>query len=224
MKKQLLVCTLLIVSALASTAQVILWDSVGDKRLTFLQGVNKMNVEYVFEGVMVNGKTENEFLSQRQEEFNDKKEGRGDNFVGHWQDVKTKRYPDHFEKSFKKTAKKKMKLSRGNDLPYKMIVKLIKAKTGEGIFVKTKPAIAEFQIDFVETSSGKVLASGRILNAKGMVKAQTNLGRQGQIMRVIANTANTDVANRIAQCYDAAAISAAKYVIRFNKEKKKPRK
>ena len=224
MKKNIILVTVLCLCFANSFAQTILWDSTGDKRLTFLQGVNRMNVAFSFYSVMINGKTENEFLEKRQDEFNDKKKGRGDDFVGHWQEVKGKRYPSHFLKSFKKTAKKKMKISEGNDLPYKLIVRLSKAKTGEGIYVKTKPAVAEFQIQFVETSSGKVLASGRILNCKGMAKAKSNLGSQGQVLRIVAAVQNTDVANRIAQCYDVAATATAKYVIRYNKEKNKAKR
>jgi len=224
MKKLSFLFIVLCITAASSLAQTILWDSAGDKRLTFLQGIKHMNVEYQFDGVLVNGKTESEFLENRQEEFNEKKDGRGDNFVQHWQDVKAKRYPEHFEKSFKKTGKKNMKIARGNDQQYKLLVKLVKAKTGEGTYVKNVPATAEFEISFIETASGKVLAKGRILNAKGIVKAKSNLGSQGQIMRVVARTMNTDVANRIAQCYDAAGTAVAKYVIRYNKEKKKSKR
>ncbi len=101
-----------------------------------------------------------------------------------------------------------------------MLVRLVKAKTGEGTYVKNVPATAEFEISFVETSTGKVLARARIPNAKGIVKAKSNLGSQGQVMRIVASSMNTDVANRLAQCYDADATTAAKYIIRFNKKKK----
>ena len=221
MKKFTLLLCLFSAIAISSISQTILWDSLSDKKLTFLKGENRMNVEYVFDGVLINGKTESEFLDTRKEEFNDKKEGRGDNFVQHWQDVKTKRYPEHFEKSFKKTAKKTMKISQGENENYKLVVKLVKAKTGEGTYVKNVPASAEFEISFVETATNKVMAKGRILNAKGIVKAKTNMGTTGSVMRVVARSMNTDVANRLAQCYDVAATSTAKYIIRFNKKKKK---
>ena len=114
-----------------------------------------------------------------------------------------------------------MKVERGDNQNYKLLVKLVKVKTGEGIYVKTVPASAEFEISFVETSTGKVLAKGRTLNAKGIVKTKTNMGGTGSVMRVVARTMNTDVANRMAQCYDSAAMITAKYVLRFNKKKKK---
>lgn len=170
---------------------------------------------------MVNGKTETEFLEENKSEINDRRDGKGDSFVAHWQDVKVKQYPKHFEKAFKNTARKSLKLIQGNNLKYTMQVRLVNAKTGEGNYAKTKPAIAEFEICFKENSTNKVLACGKIRNAKGVVKAKTNIGGQGTVMRVVARSMNVDVANRIAQCYDAAAITTAKYVIRFNKIKKK---
>ncbi|MBK7691327.1 MAG: hypothetical protein IPJ31_09480 [Bacteroidetes bacterium] len=220
MKKCSILCIVLTAFSVASMAQAIIWDSAGDRKLTFLKGENLLNLQFDYEGVTVNGKTENEFLEKRKDEFNDKKDGRGDNFVDHWQEVKTKRYPAHFEKSFKKIAKKKMKLSQGASEKYTLIVQLVKAKTGEGTYVKNVPATAEFEIRFVETATQKIVAKGKIMNAKGIVKAKSNLGRQGQVLRVIARSMNTDVANRIAQCYDAAGTATAKYVMRFNKKKK----
>lgn len=221
MKKISILILLLSTFILTSHAQAVLWDSTSDKKLSFLKGENHMNVEYSFEGLTINGKNETEFLDKRQDESNDKKAGRGDDFVAHWQDVKTKRYPVHFEKAFKKVARKKMKIAQGSNEKYKMVVKLVKAKTGEGTFVKNVPASAEFEISFVEVASGKVMAKARILNAKGLVKAKSNIGGTGQVMRMVARTMNTDVVNRIANCYDSAATSMAKYILRFNKKKKK---
>jgi hypothetical protein len=221
MKNVFLILCLFATSALDVCSQSILWDSVGDRRLTFLKGEKKMNVEYSYEGLRVNGKTEQEFLAANQEEINDRRDGKGDSFVAHWQDVKGKRYPKHFEVAFKNTARKNMNLSQGNDQKYTLLVRLVKAQTGEGNYAKTKPAIAEFEISFRENSTQKILAKGRIVNAKGIVKAKAKTGGTGQIMRIVAKTMNIDVANRIANCYDAAAITTAKYVIRYNKAKKK---
>lgn len=218
--KKLCILFLLAFTFYNTQAQVILWDSVTDRKLPFLKNEDKMNVEFVYDGALINGKDEVEFLGNRQEEFNTKKDGRGDNFVQHWQDVKTKRYPEHFEKSFKKTARKKMKISQGNDQNYKLLVKLVKAKTGEGIYVKTVPATVDFEISIIETATKKVMATGRILNVKGMVKAKSNIGGKGQVMRIVARSMNADVANRLAQCYNTAGITTAKYIVRFNKKKK----
>lgn len=220
--KKISILILLLTSFMFQTkAQTILWDSSSDKKLTFLKGEKQLNVEYSFDGLTINGKTESEFLDKRQEESNDKKAGKGDDFVSHWQEVKTKRYPVHFEKAFKKIAKKKIKISQGNNEQYKLLVKLVKAKTGESNFTKNSPAVGEFEISFIEVATGKIMAKARILNAKGLVKAKSNIGTTGRVMRVVARSMNLDVVNRIANCYDSAAISLAKYMLRFNKKKKK---
>ena len=221
MKKTLLSFLITISFCLSMQAQALLWDSLSDRRLTFLKGEKHMNVEYVYDGVLINGKQEADFLESQKDNLNEKDAKKGESFVTHWQTSKTAKYPKNFEHAFRSMARKNMRIAQGTKEKYTLVVKLVKVKTGEASFGNKAPSYADFEISFVEAASGKVLAKARIINVKGIVKAKSNIGPQGSVMRVVARSVNIDVANRIAQCYESAAFATAKYVIRYNKKKKK---
>jgi hypothetical protein len=116
-----------------------------------------MNVQYSFGGVTINGKEEYEFLDTRKEDYNDKKAGRHESFAELWGKAKAEEYPERFEKSFKKTAKKKMKISQGDKEKYKIVIRLLKVQEAQVKNLKSVPLLAEFEIMFVESATNKVL-------------------------------------------------------------------
>jgi hypothetical protein len=70
--------------------------------LSFLKGQTKLNVEYIYDGMMVGKKPEVEYIKEKVEKYNKDEAGKGDKWLVSWKNDRTTRFQPKFEELLNK--------------------------------------------------------------------------------------------------------------------------
>lgn len=154
---------LLALVAVAASAQKI---KTTQGAFTALKGQSKVNVEFVYDNIMVGKMTEKEYLDKRVSEINAKEAGKGEKWKAAWNADRKSRYEPHFYEQFNKQSG----LNAGSfpDAKYTLIVKVKRIEPGYNIYVSRKFAEVDTDISLVETSNrSKVLGAATADRAPG---------------------------------------------------------
>ena len=166
----------------------------GDESLAFLMGQTKINLEYVYDGMMVGKKTEAEYKAEKVEHYNKKQPGKGDRWAEKWVNSRTMVYEPMFEELINKMLTKgktgAMVARNQKDAKYTLVVKTIMLEPGFNSFAMKVNPYCDFEVAWLETSTKKVMAKAFMNNVPGVV--------------VNDNDWDFDPSNRIKECYAKA--------------------
>ncbi|MGZ4055854.1 MAG: hypothetical protein ACXVPU_08175 [Bacteroidia bacterium] len=138
----------------------------GDKDLSFLKGETKFNIEYDYNNMMVGKITEEEYKKAHITKGNAKQPGRGDRWAEKWVNNRTAVYEPKFEELINNMlfkGKTNATAAKGNkDAKYTIRVKTIMTEPGFNSVLRKHPPSCKFEISWVETATGKLMAKGEI--------------------------------------------------------------
>lgn len=166
----------------------------GDETLSFLKGEKKFNIEYVYDGMMVGKKTEADYKAEKIAAYNEKQPGKGDRWAEKWVNSRSAVYEPMFEELINKilfkektdaTAAKNQK-----DAKYTIVVKTVMLEPGFNSFAMKVNPYCDFEVSWVETATGKVMAKAFLNNVMGVVMND--------------NDWDFDPSNRIKECFAKA--------------------
>ncbi len=187
----LLIAGFIAVTAFTAKAQKF---TEGDESLSFLSGETKFNIEYVYDGMMVGKKAEADYKAEKIDAYNKKQPGKGDRWAEKWVNSRSAVYEPMFEELINKmlfkgktnaTAAKNQK-----DAKYTIVVKTVMLEPGFNSFAMKVNPYCDFEVSFVETATGKVMAKAFLNNVQGVV--------------VNDNDWDFDPSNRIKECFAKA--------------------
>lgn len=137
--------------------------------LGFLKGEKNLNVEYVYEGLMVGKLTEQAYIDKRIEEANKKEAGAGDKWLVSWKADRAKRYQPKFEELLNKQLEKSgLKAGANSEARFTMVLKTTNLEPGWNAAVMRVPASVNTEAAFYDTKDrSKPLAMITILKAPG---------------------------------------------------------
>jgi len=148
-KKLILLAVGLLMTGSAMAEKIRLVE--GD--LSPLKGVTKFNVQYKYDGMTVTTKNRNEdeFIREKQEEYNKKEAGKGDNWARSWKADRHNRYEPQFKEQFDKQSGAEV-----GDFPnekYTLIFTTTHAETGYNIGISRRNAYIDGEVTIVETAN-----------------------------------------------------------------------
>lgn len=139
--------------------------------LGFLKGQTVLNVQYVYDGMMVGKKqTEAEYIKERTEDAEKKEKGKGETWLKGWKGAREQRYQPHFEELMNKQLDGAGMVVKSGATEAKYTVILITTRTEPGVNVGVykQPAYVDFHIKIVETANpSNVLYEADALNTPG---------------------------------------------------------
>jgi hypothetical protein len=194
--KHIMLVALVLVAAAASAQKIK--ATKGD--FSALKGQSKVNVEFVYDNVMVGKDKEKDYIDRKVKEYNEKEAGKGDKWKAAWNNDRKSRYEPHFFEQFNKQSG----LNAGSfpDAKYTLVVKVKRIEPGFNIVVMRKFAEIDTEISLVETSNkGKVL---------GTVTADRAPGRT-------YGYDDYDTGVRISEAFEMLGKSFGKYLAKANK-------
>ncbi|MBN8697171.1 MAG: hypothetical protein J0L87_11640 [Bacteroidetes bacterium] len=189
--KMLLIAGFIAVTAMTAKAQKF---TEGDESLSFLAGETKFNIEYVYDGMMVGKKAEADYKAEKIDAYNKKQPGKGDRWAEKWVNSRSAVYEPMFEELINKMLfKGKTNASAAKnqkDAKYTIVVKTVMLEPGFNSFAMKVNPYCDFEVSFVETATGKVMAKAFLNNVQGVV--------------VNDNDWDFDPSNRIKECFAKA--------------------
>ena len=195
MKKILLLVSFLCCMMYANAIKVRV---TGD--LSVLNTVKTATFRFTYDNMIVGKMTESDYLSKKVEEYNKKKEGRGDDYKRMWENDKKNIYPQEFLILMEKGC-----TLRGDSLPdnkYTVLVNTTFFEPGFNVHVARKNAEISVDIKVVETANpSNVVAEVVILNSPG----RTFMGD------------DYSVSSRVSEAYAKAGKEFAKQIKKSNK-------
>ncbi len=148
-KKLTLVALALVMAGSAMAQKVRLQE--GD--LSPLKGTTKFNVQYKYDAMTVTTKNraEDEFIQDKQSEYNKKEAGKGDTWAASWKADRQARFEPQFKEQFDKQSGAEV----GNfpDAKYTIIFKTTHTETGFNIGITRRNAYIDGELWIVETAS-----------------------------------------------------------------------
>lgn len=206
--KLLLIAGFIAITGLTSKAQKFV---EGDESLSFLSGESKLNIEYVYDGMMVGKKTEADYKAEKIKMYNEKQPGKGDRWAEKWVNSRAMVYEPMFEELLNKLlfkAKTNVTAAKNQkDAKYTMVVKTVMLEPGFNSYVMKVNPYCDFEVSFVETATGKVMSKFFLNNVQGVV--------------VNDNDWDFDPSNRIKECFAKAGKMMGAKIGKAMKPKKK---
>jgi len=187
--KLLLIAGFIAFTGVAAKAQKF---TEGDEKLTFLKGEKKFNIEYAYDGMNVGKKTEVDYKAEKVDYYNKKQAGKGDRWAEKWVASRTAVYEPMFEELINKQMAKTGAMAAKNqkDAKYTVLVKTVMLEPGFNSYVMKVNPYCDFEVSWIETASGKVMAKAFLNNVQGVVVAD--------------NDWDFDPSNRIKECFAKA--------------------
>ncbi len=189
-KKFYMIIGLITLTGATISAQKI---TEGDKDLSFLKGENKFNLSYNYDDMTVGKRTEDEYKKEKIAKGNEKQSGKGDRWAEKWVNNRSTVYEPMFEELINKMLAKGKTVSSAapnqKDAKYTILVKTVMTEPGFNIGVMKQNPYCKFEISWIETASGKVLAKG-LLTTQGVLMGGSNW--------------DFDPTNTIKECYAKA--------------------
>ena len=156
-----------LLSAICVNAQKL---KITNGNLDFLKDSKSILVKYDYSNMTVGKVTENEYLTKKSEELNQKEAGRGDKWKVMWAEDRKKRFEPKFEELFNKVIADKGVTATQNSSDAKYIMTIYTTWTEPGFYVgvSSKPALITGKIDFISVSEPKKqLAEIEFINSPG---------------------------------------------------------
>ncbi len=138
--------------------------------LSALKGAKRIQLVYEYDKMRV-GKyvNEDQYISERVAQRNEKEPGSGDKWKEAWYDDRERRFEPKFDELFNKYVQK-YDLEAGKDYtdaPIKAIVRTTFTEPGFNVGVMRKPASIDAEIVFVDNKTGKQLGKLTVLKVPG---------------------------------------------------------
>lgn len=166
----------------------------GDKTLAFLAGETKFNLKYDYEGMKVGKKDEATYKAEKIAAYNAKQPGKGDRWAEKWVSVRGAIYEPMFEELLGKVLFKANPAASAAknvaDAKYTVVVKLVMLEPGWNIGITKQNPYCDFEVSWVESASGKVMAKAFMNNVPGVVFGGSDW--------------DFDVSNSIKECFAKA--------------------
>jgi hypothetical protein len=139
--------------------------------LGFLKGETTLNVEFVYDGLMVGKMTEQDYINKHVTEANAKAAGSGDVWLAKWKADRTERYEPKFAELMNKQftdSKAALKLDHEPTAKYTLVLKTTNLDPGFNVGIMRAPAMVSTSAEFYDTKDrSKALAVVTILKAPG---------------------------------------------------------
>jgi len=192
MKKHGILLAFLGIASLTFAQKIKITD--GD--LTPLKSIKEFNIEYDYSDMSV-GKydKEEEYLSKKQEEYNEKEAGKGDKWRESWVNDRKNRFEPSFEELLNKYLDGK-KVESNPNAEYTIILHTTHTEPGFNVFVTKKPAEIRVTITIVETANRD--------NVICTIESSKNLGRTYGL-------SDMDTGVRISEAYADCGKALAKF-------------
>ncbi len=139
-----------------------------DGDLSAVKKEKKMNIEFTYDNMGV-GKfaKEEEYVSQKIKDYNEKEPGRGEIWVASWRADRANRYQPNFIQLYTKYSKSQI-VGEFPDAKYTLIMNTKYTEPGYNIYVSRKNAHINADFTIVETADrSKVVAKITMLKAPG---------------------------------------------------------
>ncbi|MBI2258267.1 MAG: hypothetical protein HYU67_05150 [Flavobacteriia bacterium] len=149
----------------------------GDKTLAFLSGETEFNLKFDYAGVKVGKKDESVYKAEKIAEFNKKQAGKGDRWNEKWDRSRENLYEPMFEELINKVlfkANPSIKVAKNLNSKYTIIVKTVMMEPGWNAVVAKQDPYCDFEVSWIETSSGEVKAKCFMNNVMGIVMADSD--------------------------------------------------
>ncbi|MBT1711128.1 hypothetical protein KK062_22990 [Fulvivirgaceae bacterium PWU5] len=133
-----------------------------------LKGQKSIMTEFTYDNMTIgkDGLPEQEYLTKRKGELNEKEAGRGDTFTQKWVDNRSERYAPKFRELFTEHAK--LTSSVDEKAAYTLIFHTTRTEPGWNVGVMRVPAFIDGEVTIVETAhKDKVIARISALKAPG---------------------------------------------------------
>jgi hypothetical protein len=150
-KINLVLATVMLLSVAGLHAQKMKLESGS---LDFLKGVTAVNVEYVYDGMMVGKLTEPAYVEAKVAEYNKKEAGKGDQWLKAWKSDPAAKFQPKFEELLNKQfTERKVDLKVGADpaAKYTLILKTTLMEPGWNAGIARHDAEISATATFVET-------------------------------------------------------------------------
>ena len=151
-------------------------------------------MKYEYDGLKVGKKEESVYKAEKIAAYNAKQPGKGDRWLEKWVNSRTMTYEPMFEELISKIlfkANPNAKIAKNTSgAKYTVIVKLIMLEPGWNIGITKQNPYCDFEVSWVETASGTVLAKAFLNNVAGVVFGGSDW--------------DFDVSNSIKECYAKA--------------------
>ena len=139
--------------------------------LGFLKGETTLNVEFVYDGLMVGKMTEQAYIDKHVSEANAKQAGTGDQWLEKWKSDRAQHYEPKFAELMNKQfadRKAALKLDHDPAAKYTLVLKTTNLDPGFNIGIMRAPASVSTSAEFYDTKDrSKTLAVVTILKAPG---------------------------------------------------------
>ena len=122
--------------------------------LSLLKGQTKLNVEYLYDDMMVGKKTEADYIKEKVEKYNKDETGKGDKWLENWKNDRKDKYQPKFEELINKYLEdaKVNVSSKNTDAKYTLIIYTDFTEPGFNIGVARQPAYINTIVTVVETA------------------------------------------------------------------------
>jgi hypothetical protein len=168
--KTLMIAAFVAITSFAAKAQKV---TDGDAELAYLKGQTKFNIEYVYDGMLVGKKSETDYKQEKIDMYNKKQPGKGDRWAEKWVNSRGSVYEPMFEELINKMLFKgktnAVAAKNQKDAKYTIQVKTIMLEPGFNSMVMKVNPYCDFEVSFIEISSGKVLTKTFLNNVQGVV-------------------------------------------------------
>lgn len=175
----------------------------GDDNFTFLKGQKVLNLEYTYDNMLVGETPEEDYKKRKIAEYNEKQRGKGDRWAEKWVANRSAVYEPMFEELVNKVLSKDASLyvaKNKKDAKYTMIVHTSVTEPGFNSMVMKKNPYCNYEISWVETATGKVMAKAEMEKVAGVLMG--------------GSAWDFDPANSIKECYAKAGKMAGKAMLK----------
>ncbi len=167
--KPILLFFSLVFVGLIATAQEI---KQGDKTLSFLKEQTKINITYLYDGMMVGKMEEDDYKKEKIDYYNHKKPGKGKTWEDKWISNRANVYEPKFEDLINRMLKKgktNLVAAKGTkDAKYTIQVKTIVMEPGVNAVAMQLVPYCNIEISYLETATGKIMAKGLLIDMEGV--------------------------------------------------------
>lgn len=181
----------------------------GDKSLSFLAGETSFCIKFDYTDMLVGKMPEADYIEKKKAEYNAKQKGKGEKWEKNWLDARDNRYEPKFEDLFNKYLQEISGSCSQEDTTakYTLIVRTVMTEPGFNAVAMKRVPFCNYQITWVETATGTVMAKGILNNVQGVIFGGSDF--------------DFDPTNGIVECYAKAGKMMAKKIVKAMKAKKK---
>jgi len=135
-----------------------------------LKGEKTVDIDFVYDGMLVgNGMTNDQYLTKKTKEYNDKEKGKGDTWAIAWINDRERLYEPKFLELYNSRMDGAQKADKeNNDAKYRLIVKTVATEPGYNIGISKRPSSVGALIQLVAIAAPtEVLGEMIVSNCPG---------------------------------------------------------